>query len=76
MAEEDMEYAISYIHEGFKGALRHFAKWFSGSWKYGGKEQWERTYAEPYPGDEYIKGYNDGVEAIHVAMDCFLDEHF
>lgn len=75
MENSNIDSALFKLREGFIDAMRHFSEWFSHTWKHSyDQEKWSKTYAEDYPGDVYIKGYNDGVESVKIALDCFLEE--
>ncbi len=56
--------------------LKAFAEWYAREWPFKEtEEEWRRTYAEPYPGEEWVKAYNAGVASVLGALDCFLDDH-
>lgn len=75
---ETAEYqnAIGSLQEAYKESLRSFADYFEKNWKFESEEEWKKSYAEPYPGNEWIKGHNIGISAVHMALDVFLDEFY
>jgi hypothetical protein len=70
----EFQAAIEGIEAAYRDALRAFADWFEMNWQHQGREKWEQSYAEPYPGDEYIEGHNAGVRSVQIALDAFLDD--
>jgi hypothetical protein len=75
MGDNDAEYLshIADLEVAYKGGVRAFAAWFMEYWKIS-REQWIKDYAEEPPSDEYIKGFNAGVESVDIALDQFFDE--
>ena len=71
---EEYQQAITDMNETFKSGVKAFAKWFAASWKIS-HDEWVKSYEEPPPSAEYIKGYNAGVESIEAAVDSFLGDH-
>lgn len=71
----EYESALDKLRDAHNETLREFQRYFINNWKFEGKEQWQKDYAEPYPGDDWIKGYNTGIEAIAQALDCYLEEN-
>lgn len=70
------EHARDALEQALRDSLRAFAEWYAREWPFRETEaEWRKTYAEPYPGDEWVKAYNAGVEAVLGALDAFLDEH-
>ena len=70
----EFQQAVNELEESLKNGLKAFAQWFEREWQHKGREEWEKSYSEPYPGDEYIEGYNAGVRSVRIALDCFLDD--
>jgi hypothetical protein len=70
----EFQAAIEGIEQAYRDALRAFTDWFEKNWQHEGREQWERSYAEPYPGYVYVDGHNAGVRSVQIALDAFLDE--
>lgn len=69
----DFEYAMSQLQESYRGGLKAFADWCEKTWVFEiGKEKW--PHGDEYPGDEYVKAYNAGIESIQGALNCFLDD--
>ena len=68
------ENALDTITAAYREALRAFADHFEREWQHKDREEWEKSYAEPYPGDEWRDGYNAGVRSVGIALDSFLDE--
>ena len=66
--------AISDLNECCRAGVRAFAKYYAKEWQIS-REQWLKSYAEPCPSDEYLKGFNAGCEAVEAACDSFLGEY-
>lgn len=70
----EYQQAITDLNETFKVGVRAFAKYFVTEWLID-RKGWENSYSEPWPGDEYMKGFNAGVEAAESACDSFLGDY-
>jgi hypothetical protein len=73
MSGEEFENAKSLLDDALRSALKSFADWTAEQWLMEeGKDKW--PHAEEYPGDEYLKAFNDGLRTVPDALTCFLDE--
>lgn len=66
--------AMNSLQEAYKDSLRSFANYFEKHWQFEGEKEWKKAYADPYPGDEWVKAHNTGVQAVQIALEVFLDE--
>ena len=70
----EYQQAITDLNETFKVGIRAFAKWYVASWKIS-REEWVKSYDSKPPSDQYIEGFNAGVDAIESAADSFLGDY-
>lgn len=65
---------LSDLESSLRRALRAFAEYHAADAKMT-REQWSKWIDGETPSQEYIDGYNAGVESILLSVDTFLDEH-
>jgi hypothetical protein len=70
----EYQQAITDLNETFKTGIKAFAKWYAASWKIS-RQEWVKALESKPPSDEYIEGFNAGVDAIEVAADSFLGDY-
>jgi hypothetical protein len=75
MSEEVAEFqqSVDDIEMAYRKGLRAFADWFAENWTIT-PDEWKRDFSDKCPSDDWIAGYNAGVEGVKIALDSFLDE--
>lgn len=63
---------INTMVEAHRDGIKNFIKWCEENWKHDTREQWKN--AEPYPSEDYVKGWNAAIEGIMTAFGCYSDE--
>lgn len=66
--------AIDLMLQAHKDGMIKFFEWCEANWKHDAKEEWKNR--EPYPHEQYVKGWNAAIEGLRAAFDCYADEHW
>ena len=72
---EAFQEARSKIDDAYRDGLRAFVAWIHDEWQGLGQQEWESSYADPYPGALYTEGWNAAIASLQGALECFADEH-
>lgn len=64
---------LSDLHHTLRKALRAFAEHHASDAKLT-REQWSKWFDGEAPSQEYVDGFNAGVESVLLSVDTFLDE--
>lgn len=73
-AVEEFQGAVTEAAEAVKTAIRAFAAWCPAWMPEDTREKWESANEDPYPGDDYMRGYAAALEAIKDGAEFFLRE--
>ncbi|OWK35166.1 hypothetical protein FRUB_10008 [Fimbriiglobus ruber] len=70
----EYQHALDQLQGAFEKALHGFTEWFAKEWLLEDEEKWKRAYKDPFPGEEFRRGFNAGVESAGMALKVYMDE--
>lgn len=63
------------MEQAYVAAMVAFVEWLEENWELGTRADWEKTNAEPWPGDEYKRGWDEAIGSIRGAYETFAEEN-
>lgn len=65
---------VTDLEQCLRSAIKAFAQYHAADAQVT-REQWAKWFDGETPSQEYIDGFNAGIESILTSADTFLDEH-